>query len=671
MFHNINTMHKPLFFLLALIQSFYLIAQEANEPASISEILQFMGEQEREEAVNPELAEVLSFRLQQPININAVTAPDLQSLGFLTDFQIKSIVDYVQRHAPLRSKYELQFALGLDAQTLRWLYWFVIAQPVSDNLLLKKRFNHGSVLAKTSRLLTLPKAYADSTPKYRGDPHRLYAAARYSINNKWQLGLTAEKDAGEQLSGVADFYSGYAQFDGKGRGKRLVIGDFKAQFGQGLCVGSGFGSNMLRNSNLQLRRSDRGLMRFAPSDENYFWRGMGVTFALSRIDVSVWLSHHQIDASLENDSSSQFNSLQTSGLHRTESELAGRHSVAYSAVGANASYNGESFRVGLNVISHHFGTVQVPQSVPYKRFSFIGNQLHNASVYYFVPNRYFDIWGELAVDDSVHGAMLHGVSLIPTAGFSFSIIRRDYSVAYQSFMNNSIGQGSHPQNEHGTLCAIEFSPFQTIKIKAYYDMYSTPWLRYRTSAPSVGSEQMMSLFWNIPASTISGFVQMKQKLWQQDGGETKIATLQDFSSQQWRTQVSYSPLRWLSASNRFDVNRAKELTNLKGYMIWQDIGVKWRNISFDARFALFSTDWSTRIYAVEDDLKRSFYSTLYYGEGNRWYAIVTWQSSGKDLTLQFKYSQTQLPDSKSIGSGNDAINGDVKQEYKALVSYSF
>jgi len=54
-----------------------------------------------------------------------------------------------------------------------------------------------------------------------------------------------EKDAGEQFSGSShtgyDFYSFHAQLNDIGKVKTIVAGDFRANYGQGLVLGSGFG----------------------------------------------------------------------------------------------------------------------------------------------------------------------------------------------------------------------------------------------------------------------------------------------------------------------------------------------------------------------------------------------------------------------------------------------
>lgn len=68
------------------------------------------------------------------------------------------------------------------------------------------------------------------------------------MTGNYSIGITAEKDAGEQLYwGPSqkhygfDFVSPHVQLMHRGRLKNLIIGHYQAQVGQGLLLGGNFG----------------------------------------------------------------------------------------------------------------------------------------------------------------------------------------------------------------------------------------------------------------------------------------------------------------------------------------------------------------------------------------------------------------------------------------------
>lgn len=74
--------------------------------------------------------EVLSARLQEPVNINTATKRQLEEFPFLTDIQIENILAYVYINGQMQTLYELQLVAEMDRQTIELLLPFVCIKTV-------------------------------------------------------------------------------------------------------------------------------------------------------------------------------------------------------------------------------------------------------------------------------------------------------------------------------------------------------------------------------------------------------------------------------------------------------------------------------------------------------------------------------------------------------------
>ena len=79
---------------------------------------------------------------------------------------------------------------------------------------------------------------------YLGSPWKAYARYRFKYRRNLDFGITAEKDEGEEFFKGSqkqgfDFYSAHLFLRNIGPIKAVAIGDYQAQFGQGLVFSSG------------------------------------------------------------------------------------------------------------------------------------------------------------------------------------------------------------------------------------------------------------------------------------------------------------------------------------------------------------------------------------------------------------------------------------------------
>jgi hypothetical protein len=95
--------------------------------------------------------------------------------------------------------------------------------------------------------------------------------------------------------------------------------------------------------------------------------------------------------------------------------------------------------------------------------------------------------------------------------------------------------------------------------------------------------------------------------------------------------------------------------------------------SFDLyiRFSSFSTDdYDTRLYEYENDLPHVFSNFALYGQGRKWYVMLT-AGLLSHIKVWLKYRRITFDDVRSIGSGLMKINGDMRQDLHFQVEYRY
>ena len=69
--------------------------------------------------------EELSYRLQEPLNLNTATREQLEQFPFLTARQVEEIQAYIYIHGQMQTIYELQLVEEMDKRTIDLLLPFV------------------------------------------------------------------------------------------------------------------------------------------------------------------------------------------------------------------------------------------------------------------------------------------------------------------------------------------------------------------------------------------------------------------------------------------------------------------------------------------------------------------------------------------------------------------
>lgn len=639
--------------------------------------------------------ETLYQLFANPINLNATNKNELNSLYHLNIAQINSLMDYLDKNAPLLSIYELQVIEGFDKSTINGLLPFVEVRSPGDHStrgnLLQRIANEKNnyLILRTERVLEAQEGYLrNDSSRYLGSPYKIYGRFRSSHSNDFSIGVTFEKDAGEMITFDPqnkqygfDYYSYHLFLSDKGNFKSIALGDYQLQFGQGLVLGAGFNPGKGAETITTVRRGNAGLRPYTSALETNFMRGAAFTYKINDFEISPFYSRLNQDGVIRStDFLGEFDEyitgIQDVGMHRTYNELAARKGIREESFGMNITYNNlrnRNLQLGITFLQNNFSVPIRKTPNNYNQFEFKGNRNHNLSFFANYNWQNFLFFTEIARSKSGGMAGVGGLigSLSPIVSMSFLI--RNYTKDYHSFYGNSFGEGSRNINETGLYWGLKLTPSRRYSFAMYYDHFKFPWLRFGVNSPSQGYEYLLRADYR-PSRKINLYAQ-----WREQSKEVSISTengnlhrLRTGIKRNYMFNLDFSASDVLTLKSRvqfstYDLN--DQLT--KGMAIMQDLNLKINKFTISSRVALFdSEDFENRQYVFEKDLLYVFSVQAYANQGIRNYILIQYKPS-KKLTLWTKYGRYDYRNVDSVGSGLNQISGSVRSDIKFQVRYKF
>ena len=635
--------------------------------------------------------EDLMYCSQNPINVNMITREELEKLPFLSDIQIENIISHIYRFGSLNTIFELQLIDGLDMTDIRRMLPFVVVGDAGETM--KKIYWHDLLKYGKNELFLrfdkgvetkegyhfLPEEDVNSTENsknYLGNSMYHSLKYRYHLKDRIQAGFTAEKDAGEQFWGSAhkgyDFYSGYTQINDLGKVKTLVVGDFRANFGQGLVLRPEFG--MGKSSYvLNVTPRNSGLKKYGSTDENNFFRGTGVTVRLGKVDITAFYSNKMIDGDTVNGS---FSSMYKTGLHRTRAEMSKKHTVNQKVLGANTTFTYSNFQLGFTAVHTILDAKLEPDKSVYNYFYFSGNTQTTAGVHYRLRWQKLNVFGETAMTDNGSVATLNGFSFSPLSQVSLVALHRYYSPEYDTFYATSFSETSRINNESGFYLGVEARPYKKWKIAVYADSYRFPWPKYGIDAPSIGADYLLQTDFSAQRN-IAMFWRFKYEEKQSNLSETGavMPVVVPIQKSSLRYQLTYF-FGSFSFKNVLEGNLSRQVNAnfTYGIIASQDVSYTFENIPLkvDFRYQFFDAkSYENRFYSYEKDVLYAFSIPMYFGLGSRYYLNMCYELNTK-LSLWFKIAQTVYADDReTMSSGNETILGNRKTDMRFLLNWNF
>lgn len=634
-------------------------------------------------------AEELAILKENPLAVNFADLGELKQIPFLNIFQIANLIQYREETGTIYSPYELAAIPGWDKELARQAMEYLNFNPERKQPKIEfdkmARYSRHRVLARSTRTFPLRRGFRqDEENGFLGAPQDYYLRYRGQYRDMISVGFIMQQDKGEPFgssfsSFPIDHVSGHLALKNYGNIKSLIIGDYQAEFGQGLALWSSlaFGKSADATS---IKRYARKFKPFNGAEENRFFRGAATTYRFrQKWDISAFYSRNAIDANVsEEDTTGQpafVSSLQTTGLHRTSNELENKNANRLQTMGANLKYVGSGFSVGATVINYQLETPLERGNQIYKQFDFAGTELSNYSVDFNYLFGRVSLFGESALSDN--GAMAHTVGLEsnPAESFYLTLAYRHLDKKYQALFNAPFAE-SGKNGERGTYLGLRWDVAGRVSLKAYADAYEFSWARFRVDQPSRGQDYFTQVEVDFSRS-FTGYVRFKHENRQVNGQATaadRIPNLIDNKRSTIRLHTKYRLNKNWRLSSRLEWALQEEAgASETGQVIFQDVRYtlpRWP-LQLTARYAIINTDsYDTRIYAYENDVLYSFSIPPYFGRANRFYIVADWDIMPK-LSLQAKYARTVFLDRETISSGQNEIDGNSITDIKVQLRWKF
>ena len=642
-----------------------------------------------EEMDYEDLYENLVQYLSSPLDLNNVTAEELRSLNILNDLQIENFLVYRKEQQVLLAVYELQIIPSFDTDVVAKLSPFVcVINPASgvNRSLVSRVFSagHSHVVTRYERTLESKRGFQSSggnAPAYHGSPDKTYFRFRSAIPGDFSIGVTGEKDAGEAFSFSPkdrqwgfDFTSWHLQLKNKGRIKNLIAGDFQAQFGQGLVLGGAFGLGKGGESIATVRKSNIGIQPYTSVNESTYQRGLALTLhPFKFLEVSAFYSRAFRDASAGNGTdSATVTGFQTSGYHRTAPELAGRKRVAEQHAALVINFRKENFDGGLIVDHIQFDTPVKHTPTRYNQHAFRGSRNLNTSAFlnYRIDNIAF--FGELARSLSGGWASIAGALINAHNNLEFAILWRSYGKHYHTFYSNAFSENTLPANERAIYWGWKYRWNRRYSMTGYVDLFEFPWLGFRRYSPSEGYEWLLRGNYK-PSRNASFFVQFREESKALNSGTShNMYKVENGIRHNVSLQSDYGIGERIRFRSRVQFNAyRKDNTSSEGWALVQDIGFSAGSFRITGRHALFDTDhYDNRHYMFENDAWSSYSLPAYSGVGVRNYVLFECKIN-KIVTIWLRYARTRVLNSGEIGSGQDLIEGNTRNDVKFQARLKF
>ena len=661
-------------------------------------------EQISENSDNPDidysnLLEDLQYYQKHPINLNNAKAEDLQALTILTEAQILSLLRHIENTGKLVAIYELQAVENFTLEDINKIKPFVYVSNnlESPNLTLSNMLNNGSayLVSRISFTGEDQKGFADVSDsllalnpnaKYLGSKYGSFSRFRYTYGNNVSIGITADKDPGEQfLKGAQkngyDFYSAHLFLRNYKFIKALAIGDYQAQFGQGLTFWMGLGYGKTADPML-VKRSARGITPSNSINENLFLRGIATTIQVKKLHFTAFYSENKVDATinsidtLENTVES-IASLQLSGLHRTPREVAGKNFLTQYTRGGNVSFKSRAFSLGVTAVQTIFGINLERNLVIYNQYDFTGKSLINIGTDYNWVWRNLNFYGEVSRSNNGGIAQVHGAIITLDPRLFVSILYRNYGLTYQNLNGNGVGENTRNNNERGILSGFVFKPYKFLSFAGYYDRFVFPYLKYQVNSPTYGNDYLAQVNYT-PSKKTEMYARIRKRLKARNNSLSEEAIQETLSTFQtnYRFNIIYKLNSSIRLRSRIDVTEYKLGSNstTRGFMIYQDVNYNpnMGKFSFNFRYGIFNADdFYSRIYAYENDVPYSFYIPAFSNKGTRTYLTLNY-SFTRNFEMWFRVAQTWYTNVPIISEGTlNEINANHRTDFKIQARYKF
>jgi hypothetical protein len=634
---------KPILFLFYLF--FQLICLVQAQLDSLSEIFTDQLTDDRG------LSEILEQLMESPLAINSASREELESLPFLSSNQIDSIL--IKR--PFRAKSEIRNILGQKTFQLFKHFFTLEDKKASLNVHVIHRLK-----------FQLEKNIGIKNKIYTGSPLENYNRIQIQKEDYLSLGIINHKDTGEEH--FTDHVAGYIQWYDRKNGRKLLLGNYQINFGEGLAFSSPYLFLNSADAIMPLQFKNPTGKPYLSVTENKGFNGFYLSYNFMQdFQIVGFYSNNLKDAQIDEETG-RLTGIGGTGYHRTAAEKQCQNVLKERSFGFMFTFFRENaVFLGLVINRTNYSP---PIFFQYSESNKINNiDLHSIS--------YMKKWGkiifsgEIASNDMNSYAQQHGF-LISEDQWNFGIKWWDLPYHYGSpYGENGSGDFTFWQNERGLYIGIAGAINDYFNLNAYVNYQKDLWRTFFNPMPGWKQEYSLQLNWkyNQPTDILLRYIYINNLFSPAELNKNVIECKNKIRLQIDR-KVS-SRIYFKTRIEKIFLNYSYLFDSKQGINLYHDVCFKLSShVKIISRFSSFKTsDYDSRIYEYESDIPGIFANRPLYGKGNKWYLLIKY-SPWNDFHLWFKYSKIYFADVAYLGSGNDKIENDTKQAISIQLNYN-
>ncbi|MCE2503274.1 MAG: hypothetical protein J4G05_04340 [Chlorobi bacterium] len=699
---------QVLLFCLWIILPHILFAQLPTE-AELERLLEEMGS---EEEVDQSIIDLLEGYLAQPLPLYNTTVEKLVELPGVSLQTAARIIEFLQTESP--SNFE-DFA-GLD-----WIDSYLLQLLSAFTTLELRQGASGkpplSIQLRSRVTQDVQKRRGFSEKEYRllirrdlltGDSTGLdtialgsrYLGTEQGIltrlllgHDRISAGITFEKDPGEELiyrdtaeftynnfekvdpqelssfttrSGFGGFLSGHLVAELEPA--TIFLGDYSANFGQGLLFGRTFGGRKGSSPTRDPYNGRGGLQGYRSTGERYFFRGAGIILGRgdwlpSWLEVTGFYSQRSLAASIipqtegGADAEVLVTSIRDDGLLRTRRDIRRAGRLTEQIIGGNISGHISESRIGLTASTGQYDS-PLGGTLPY---DFHGSQWDLASLDFETPFAAGRTFGEFALTGNGAFAGIVGTA-IRLSGIDLTLSTRYYQTSFFSPYGVGFGESpANPRNEFGLYLGVRTRLFPRAFLSFYTDIYRLPEATSTVPLPVSGIDAMGLFEYRItPALQLQARLKTEKRddvIKTEDELGRGIEQLVDRIIANGRITAIWkphdSPIEIRARLEQKVARYSNSIEDADGTLSFLDI--QWKPLStvrFGSRLILFNAERSdVRLYEFEQDVPGRLTNIALSGEGRRFYLMAEW-SPEESFSISARYAETWYADREIISEGS-------------------
>jgi hypothetical protein len=647
-----------------------------------------------EDTEDSKLLEQMEYLKSKPVDLNKAPREELEEIPFMTSMIAKKIVDYRTYNGKYKSKRDLLKIDGFTQDLYEKIKVFVVVKNSKTDFVKDesgKTYKESEYLSSSilknidvkirSRVQKdLQEKQGYTTGDYPGSPQKVYNRITGTyVGKNYDAGgnITLEKDAGE--TSYTDFSSGYLQLNNWKFVKKILVGDYILNFGQGLGLWTSLSYSKGSEAIDIIKKRSFNIDSYRSTNEVQFFRGAATNVELKNYNLFFFYSNNYFDASIDT-TFDEVSSIYFDGYHRTISEQNRKNSGMEQLIGGRVFADYGFLRLGATYWTSQFSKPILPDDSTTQLYNFSGTKANMMSLDYDLTYKNFNLFGEFARSQSSNIVGLSALQITLTKSASAIFLYRNYPENFAPVHSFGFGENNgNTQNENGIYAGLSLKPLKGFSIDTYFDQFKFPYRTYYNPAPTTGNDFLLNSEYKISKGFLV-YIKYRNKNKEEtrtviDEFNRSVKVIDNRGQMNFRIGFDYDLSGSIRLKSRYEyvmVKYDKFGGSNKGYMFYSDVRASLtRNLSVSTRFIVFQTeDYDSRVYEFEDDLKGVMSNVGVYDKGTRWYMLLRYQPY-VFIEVSAKYSATYYDGVTSIGTGNDLIKGDLNNRFNIGLEINF